>query len=72
MNERLAILAIDIVLYCSLMPDLPIWAFVLLNLLTFNNPLQRFAVVFANAFVKWYLLPFCEEWIAKNTNEETD
>jgi len=72
MNERLAILAIDIVLYYYLMPDLPIWASVLLNLLTFNYPLQRFAVILVNAFLKWRLLPFCEEWIAKNSEEETE
>ncbi|XP_016964762.1 uncharacterized protein LOC108034391 [Drosophila biarmipes] len=71
MNERLFILAIDIVLYFLLLPNLPIWAYVLLNLLTFNYPLQRFAVIFVNAFVKWYLLPFCDEWVAKNCEEET-
>nr|XP_044249861.1 uncharacterized protein LOC108067350 [Drosophila takahashii] len=71
MFERLAILCIDLVLYYLLMPELPVWAFLMLNLLSLNYPIHRFAVVIFNAAAKWYIFPYCEEWLAQRNRGQT-
>ncbi|XP_017073953.1 uncharacterized protein LOC108109785 [Drosophila eugracilis] len=71
MKEMCLFLIIDIALYWLLMPDLPIWAFLLYKVAFIFRPLDRFALVIINAAAKWYLLPFCEEWIVKHEQNLT-
>ncbi|XP_043649945.1 uncharacterized protein LOC122617946 [Drosophila teissieri] len=57
-------LAIDVILYFLLLPDFPLWAFLLFKLVFINRPLERIGVVMLNAVAKWYIYPYLEEWVA--------
>ncbi|XP_033159672.1 uncharacterized protein LOC117140715 [Drosophila mauritiana] len=56
-------LAIDMILYFTLLSDFPLWAFLLFKLVFINRPLERIAVVLLNAVAKWYIYPYLKEWI---------
>ncbi|XP_032574839.1 uncharacterized protein LOC116801141 [Drosophila sechellia] len=56
-------LAIDMILYFTLLSDFPLWAFLLFKLVFINRPLERIAVVLLNAAAKWYIYPYLKEWI---------
>nr|NP_001261562.1 uncharacterized protein Dmel_CG43886 [Drosophila melanogaster]AGB94257.1 uncharacterized protein Dmel_CG43886 [Drosophila melanogaster] len=56
-------LAIDMILYFTLLSEFPIWAFLLFKLVFINRPLERIGVILLNTVANWYIFPYLKEWI---------